>query len=101
MFERDWLKIVIAGSRADTVGAEGIEGQLSAMTVSLTSHQYKSYNVILLQRIASNIPVQLGKKTPHSIVLCYRSQHVLRHGLFNYRSSLCFVSFLARHNDID
>ena len=37
------------------------EGEVSAMTVSLTSHQYKSYHVIMLQKITSNVPVQLGQ----------------------------------------
>ena len=49
-----------AGTRADVKDDDVTEGEVSAMTVSLTSHQYKSYNVIMLQKITSNIPVQLG-----------------------------------------
>ena len=54
------LCVSVAGSRGDQENELVAEGDVSDMAASLSSHQYKSYNVTLVHKIASNVHVQLG-----------------------------------------
>ena len=52
---------LLLGSRGDHDNEMEAEGDVSDMAASLSSHQYKSYNVTMVHKIASNVHVQLGE----------------------------------------
>jgi hypothetical protein len=50
----------IAGARGD-LDFDLIPEEMSDMAASLSSHQYRSYHVIMLPKIGPKVEVQLGK----------------------------------------
>ena len=57
--------MVLPGTRGDL--EEASHAELSKVADSLTSHQYKSYMVMMVHRLRANTEVQLGM---HTLCVC-------------------------------
>ena len=56
-----YVGVILSGTRGDL--EEASHAELSKVADSLTSHQYKSYMVMMVHRLRANTEVQLGRHT--------------------------------------